>query len=293
MVEKSLRQQFGGRITTLKEAATDQGAAAQYTKQVQLLMSGPTKLADTEGEAHRILEAMAKGTTAETGGTLDAQQAVAKSVDVGNDIQERNYNQLIELGNKLELANSYTSIIANNTSRTILGGGGEKEAGARKEASLSASSRKIMRGEDHFAKEAGIDIQQTLLEHGKQLGSISGLAGNLLDKGNDLVNSLQNKADEMKNNPEDVRDKKSKLKEEQINQDVPKKLNRVNSDINAGTEQGKTSFNRQDNSSTLSVENITTCPACQKKEMTKTAEVVFDGKIEDLIKNQTKHAHTG
>jgi len=63
--EQTIRGMFGGEVVTLEQAANDARSAAQFTKQVQMLTTGPMKIAGSEQEAFRILEAFSKGTIPE------------------------------------------------------------------------------------------------------------------------------------------------------------------------------------------------------------------------------------
>lgn len=125
-VEQSLRKQFGGRIVSLEEAASNQGAAAQFTKQVQMLTSGPTAIAKSESEAYRLLEAFSKGVSPEAE-IKTGEDALKDSVDVGNKIQDRQYNVLVRLQNEAERASQLAAISAFNLSRLVVGTDGSRE----------------------------------------------------------------------------------------------------------------------------------------------------------------------
>lgn len=88
MMRDSLMQNFGGSIVGLDEAATDQNAAAQYTKQLAFLTDGPFgALVRDVKEAQRLLEAFSKGTDAgvkETG-----EDAYSRAMMAGGALQER------------------------------------------------------------------------------------------------------------------------------------------------------------------------------------------------------------
>lgn len=124
LVETSLRKQFGGRVVTLEEGARDAGAAAQLAKQVQLLTSGPTKIANTEAEAFRILDVMAKGGPPPAAEVIKPpEEALQSAVEKGNTFQERQYNSLVTLTNWAEKQTAFASISAANLTR--LAGGRE------------------------------------------------------------------------------------------------------------------------------------------------------------------------
>lgn len=101
LVEKSLLSQFGGKIVTLEEATKSEGAARQLTKQVQLVTQGPTKIVENEAQAYKLFEAMSKGMLGGTElnlGTKGLEENVAR----GTDIQNKQYNSLVQLNNQME-----------------------------------------------------------------------------------------------------------------------------------------------------------------------------------------------
>ena len=105
-VEKTLKQMMGGQLVTLEEAATDQGAAAQMAKQVQMLTTGPLKIAGSEAEAFKILDAFTKGGMPEMGAAAEAvgkpEDVLADTVKTGNDIQGHQLDALNVVRNEAE-----------------------------------------------------------------------------------------------------------------------------------------------------------------------------------------------
>jgi hypothetical protein len=102
-VEDTLKQMFGGPVVTLEEAANDQRAAAQYAKQIQMMTTGPMKVAETEQQAKAMIDAMATGKIfdpAEMGKVME--DPMQKAMDRGNEIQERQFNELVYINNQLE-----------------------------------------------------------------------------------------------------------------------------------------------------------------------------------------------
>lgn len=115
LVEQSLKQQFGGKIVTLEEAAKDEGAARQLTKQVQLVTSGPTKVVDNEQQAYRLFEAM-------KGGLQDTKfdfgiDGLTANVDRGTAIQQSQLNALVMLNNQMERSIAIQSVKAKQISQ--------------------------------------------------------------------------------------------------------------------------------------------------------------------------------
>jgi hypothetical protein len=102
-VEQTLKQMMGGQLVTLEQAATDQGAAAQMTKQVQMLTSGPLKIAGSEAEAFKILEAFSKGGMPSMEDVKGKPEDVlADTVKTGNQIQEHQLDALNVVRNEAE-----------------------------------------------------------------------------------------------------------------------------------------------------------------------------------------------
>lgn len=125
-VEDSLRKQFGGRIVTLEEAAADNRSAGQFTKQVQLLTQGPTKIAGSEQEAYKILDVLAKGGPDKARPLTDQESSFRSALETGDKLQERQVNILTQLENQAERQVQLASITAYNTTRQLAGTEGDK-----------------------------------------------------------------------------------------------------------------------------------------------------------------------
>jgi archaellum component FlaC len=97
MAEKSLKQQFGGRIYNQSEAAASPEAASQFMRQRQLLQSGAFGIGKGLGDdqATRLLEALGKGDIgAATKEIKTGNDALAAVTRQGTDIQKDNNNEL-------------------------------------------------------------------------------------------------------------------------------------------------------------------------------------------------------
>lgn len=116
LTEEALKKQFGGRIVTLEEAAQDEGAARQLTKQVQLATSGPTKVVDTEAQAFALFEAMKRGTQADV---LSGMDAVNEAAERGQQRIARQESEINKLNNAAIIAASNASLIATENSRIV------------------------------------------------------------------------------------------------------------------------------------------------------------------------------
>lgn len=290
MVETSLRKQFGGRIVTLEEGAKDQGSAAQLTKQVQLLTTGPTKIANTEGEAYRILEAMSKGTTAPTGTIKAPEEALQSSIEKGNSFQERNYNSLTILTNWAEKQAQFAAISASNLTRMVGGRDNPLVKRAMDEmrsvSTEKAAVRKMVTGSGPAAP-----IEQTLNE--SNLDSFKATDGskmflNNLSKGfNDLTTqqSFKNKRMQESLNersgsgarPGSVVPPRARVAGD-LRQ--PAEAQGPFSQVQAGTRQGE-----------AVVKVMAVCPQCNAKVAEQTAIRIVNGKIAKMQKDQINHAH--
>lgn len=155
-VESTLRDMMGGQIVDLKQAATDPNAAAQMAKQVQMLTTGPLKMAGSEAEAFRIIEAFAQGQApADMKGIFGEENALSTAIDTGNKIQEHQLNSLTMIHNEIQKQSVLAGLALNVQMQKGLGIAetGKDNIVKRKalenrlNAMSSASDRKIIEGE--------------------------------------------------------------------------------------------------------------------------------------------------
>lgn len=186
LVETSLRRQFGGRVVTLEEGAKDSRAAAQLAKQVQLLTTGPTKIAGSEAEAYRILDVMAKGgaVTPETV-VKPAEEALQSAVEKGNTFQERQYNSLTMLNNLAEKEVMFAAISANNLTRLVTGKDSPLVkrfiSEERATATEKAATAKMITGAGPEAETK--DFAAAYKDHYKDIERMADSAKNSVEKG--------------------------------------------------------------------------------------------------------------
>lgn len=121
MAETSLMKQFGGRIVTLEDAAKDEGAARQLTKQVQLITSGPTKLVNNEAEAYKFFEAMKGGMTSPI--AKDSDTLLQENLEKGAKFEERNNTLLNTISAYAQKIATNTQLSLNQTVRATIGPG--------------------------------------------------------------------------------------------------------------------------------------------------------------------------
>lgn len=102
MVQQAMASQFGGQPITLDEAVQTPALAQEFYKQVAFLRDVAGIAAD-DRQAYRILEAMKAGGTAEFQEAVAApEDALEQAVDLGTQIQERQFNVVTSISNTLE-----------------------------------------------------------------------------------------------------------------------------------------------------------------------------------------------
>lgn len=286
LVEDSLKRQFGGKILTLEDAAKDASSAAQFAKQVQLITQGPTKLANTEGEAYRILEAMSKGETSKPFEKTTGEGALNDVMDVGNKIQERNYNQLVKISNNLDLQSQYASITANALTRQIAGVGiGEKAIQRTKiEATEQAATQKIIVGTGINATPTNeMDVAEAIKS---RLDKLPNYIDELKTLTTQMMEGGRSRFDEQKDRLKDsvIFKQDDKIAQNQSKIDA----------VIADQAQSNKSVKKEDSiTTTVPIEIVNVCPNCSKEIATEVAAKIVDGKLVKLEKDQAMHIHSG
>lgn len=101
-VRQTMQKQFG-QIINLEEAAKSPAAAAQLTKQIQILRQGPLgQFARTDQEAIRVLEGFRAKQEGRAPTTDLSNKVVQNSIDKGTDIQGKSYTELSRIRGLLE-----------------------------------------------------------------------------------------------------------------------------------------------------------------------------------------------
>lgn len=109
-VRQSLGRQFGN-IVSLEEASQSQSAAAQLTKQIQVLRQGALgSFAKDDQSAIRILEAFRKRERGEDGGRDLSQTALQDTANAGMEIQKKSYTELTRIRQLFESARNNANI---------------------------------------------------------------------------------------------------------------------------------------------------------------------------------------
>ena len=123
-VESAMRKMFGGELVTREEAAGSQAAAAQMLKQVQMLTTGPFKVAETRRQAYAIIEKMRAGDLTTVDLKLpEGEDAMMKVMKAGDKRREGQLSKLIEINNKIATYRVEAALVAREGARSALGAG--------------------------------------------------------------------------------------------------------------------------------------------------------------------------
>jgi len=108
-IEASLRQEFGGKITTLKEGASDAGSAQQLTKEVAFLTQGPFgQIVKSSQEAYKLLESFKAGITPVKAPTeSELKTGLSQTIDKGSELEKNQYTELQKISNNTDIFRLY------------------------------------------------------------------------------------------------------------------------------------------------------------------------------------------
>lgn len=104
-METALKQQFGGKITTLKEGSSSQAGAAQLQKEISYLTQGPFgALVKDAGQAEQLLKAWGSG-AAPTKEKTEAQlkSGLSQTIDKGRNVEQAQFTVGQQLANNIAL----------------------------------------------------------------------------------------------------------------------------------------------------------------------------------------------
>jgi hypothetical protein len=160
-LEGTLRQEFGGKITTRKEAATNAGDASQYTKEVAFLTQGPFgAIVKSSEEAARLLEGFKTGLTTpkETPTENQLKDGLSKTLDAGTSLQQNQYTELQKISINTDIFKLYAQKDLGQKARSITNTELSSEANptSLKESTKNAPSA------DKAIKYAGTDISASV-----------------------------------------------------------------------------------------------------------------------------------
>jgi hypothetical protein len=155
MAERSLKQQMGGRIYSLQEAARDPGAAAQFMRQREMVKSGAFGIGKglDDAGATRLLEALGKGNIGNAANRDELQQlvsgqsALAKVTDRGTQWEERQFNEI----KRVSIATERAAIASEIQAGILL----KSAIGSLREQPLKDANAAQMRSDTRSANIAG------------------------------------------------------------------------------------------------------------------------------------------
>lgn len=167
-VTDTLKNMMGGSLVSLDDARKDEGAAAQMTKQVQMLTSGPLAIAQDEKQAFAIIDAMNKGLDF-SGDMIGGapQDTLDDAVERGNEIQQLQMNKLTEIHNEAKRIATVANQSVNEDARKLLGDQSGFAAGMetnRQNATVGASRNQPVAG--RFTGENTLEAEGNRLKSG-------------------------------------------------------------------------------------------------------------------------------
>lgn len=182
MMERGLKQQFGGRIYSQAEAAQSPEAAAQFQRQRSLLQSGVFGIGKgaNDEQATRILEALKSNNLGQLQDVIKTgQDAVKNTTDIGNQIQERNYTQLTRMAQFSERTTIAAELQASLDLRRYFGSEsaaagqlGNFKQQAQGEARTTAGNKTIGTPQDSLRNDLDKMIQQGTQAFMKGVGGV-------------------------------------------------------------------------------------------------------------------------
>lgn len=166
-VEETIKKMTGP-IVSFEDAQKSQTAAAQYTRQIQILQQGPLgKMARSREEAESLLESMRVGKVAEK--VKDPTTTLAENIEKGAKIEQLSYTELKEINintkrmrGQSDLAN-LTTIQRTFAARTGAAGGVDNQGRA-----VNLSNQEALRAtqERGMAPPEGTPTERALKELG-------------------------------------------------------------------------------------------------------------------------------
>lgn len=205
MAERSLRQQFGGRIFTQEEAASSPQAAAQFMRQRSLLQSGAFGIGQgaSNEQATRLLEALGKRDFGSITKELKTgQDAVKQATDRGTQIQTRNNDLFKQINRNVDRATIAMELSAGLQLKQLVGTAGGRAGqitqgmtNARERAVDDISRKADATSQQAFTKEQVLSARQTI----SQTASIvEGLTGTAKEAGSKVKQDIIDSANDVR-----------------------------------------------------------------------------------------------
>jgi hypothetical protein len=185
MLEKSFKQQAGGKIYTQKEAAESPQAAAQFMRQRMMLQSGAFGgMAKDDASANRLLEAMAAG-PAETANTLkNSLDATTSVAEQGTKLQEQQVDILKMLNNSMDRSAIVAQQTFLATARIAIGTGKEDAA---KEELITYMDEARQNMKEGFGRAPVITDDQRLEQNKMAMRGASRAGGIVVNRSKELL----------------------------------------------------------------------------------------------------------
>jgi hypothetical protein len=284
-VGQNLKQQLGGTIVSLEDAAKDSGAAAQFQRQLALVKSPAMGgIAKTDNQAMRILEALAGKEKGDVANLKSPEAAFKDAMGVGDKLQDRQNNLLVQANNWAERQAQIQSIIAYNTSRSLIG----SESGG---LAQYLRSNKMMAGQD--AKDLNIltgtgtgggqNVDQRLKETYAKMEDFAGTVKDKLTKAVEAQTEIPKEKDGVQVRADGMVDNRPIPKINQLSP-PPNMVQYASANVdqtqqvieqqNMRGEQQKNNNQQQQQNKESNVNVSLTCPQCQKMNTIKAAQDV-------------------
>lgn len=173
--QEALRKQFGGRIVTQDEAATSQAAAAQFQKQLQVLMQGPLKgLFKDEADAGFALDAMAAGKKVPASAL--SGDVVQRTMERGEKIEDQSRTAVSvaqNLQDKAQIVTGATTLDAMQRSGLYLGRGAKSSDDTEGDSEEVKAAREILkRSKETMEKGAAETAKRDKVGLGAKTGTL-------------------------------------------------------------------------------------------------------------------------
>lgn len=164
-LESTLKDEFGGKITTRKEAATNAGDASQYTKEVAFLTQGPFgQIVKSSEEAAKLLEGFKTGKTTPTIAPTEnqLQAGLSKTLDAGTSLQQSQYTELQKISINTDIFKLYAQKDLGQKARTATNVELSKEANPTKLEEATHNAPTADKALKYFGTDISASVKNTI-----------------------------------------------------------------------------------------------------------------------------------
>lgn len=128
-MESIFLKMSGGRAVTREEAAKSDTAAAQLTKQIQLLTTGPLKMFESQAQAMAYIESIARREDViKLPEPVEKADVMTKAIDAGSKLQEKQITELNKINEMLERMYIQGAALAYSGVRKVAGSERDQES---------------------------------------------------------------------------------------------------------------------------------------------------------------------